>query len=116
MADACLYVGLQTDSTAMVNIGAGTDVTIRELAERIVEVVGYTGEIIFDPSQPDGTPQKLLDVSRLAELGWRARINLDAGLRMMYDWYRSLPPTGREAFSDNREKSFHPFQGRLPPG
>lgn len=87
MAAACLHVGLHTDSIALVNIGIGTDVTIRELAEQIAQIVGYHGEIEFDPTQPDGTPQKLLDVSRLADLGWRAGIDLPTGLKTTYDWY-----------------------------
>lgn len=87
MAAACVHVGLHTDSTALINIGIGADVTIRELAEQIARVVGYTGEIEFDPTKPDGTPQKLLDVSRLAGLGWRAQIDLPTGLKTTYDWY-----------------------------
>ncbi len=87
MAAACIHVGLRTDSTALVNIGVGADLTIRELAEQIAQVVGYHGEIEFDPTQPDGTPQKLLDVSRLAKLGWCARIDLPTGLKTTYDWY-----------------------------
>jgi GDP-L-fucose synthase len=87
MAAACLHIGLRTDSTALINIGAGADVTIREVAEQIAQVVGYHGEIVFDPTQPDGTPQKLLDVSRLADLGWRASIDLATGLRTTYGWY-----------------------------
>lgn len=87
MAAACIHVGLHTDSTALVNIGVGADLTIRELAEQIAQVVGYHGEIEFDPTQPDGTPQKLLDVSRLAKLGWCARIDLPTGLKTTYDWY-----------------------------
>ncbi|MCB1823752.1 MAG: GDP-L-fucose synthase [Candidatus Competibacteraceae bacterium] len=87
MAAACIHVGLHTDSTVQVNIGMGTDVTIRELAERIAALIGYTGEIAFDPTKPDGTQQKLLDVSRLAGLGWRASIDLSAGLEATYAWY-----------------------------
>lgn len=87
MAAACLHIGLHTDSTALVNIGAGVEVTIRAVAEQIAQVVGYHGEIVFDPTQPDGTPQKLLDVSRLADLGWRASIDLATGLKTTYDWY-----------------------------
>lgn len=89
MADACIHIGLHTDSTALVNIGVGSDVTIRELAERIAAVVGYDGEIAFDPTQPDGTPQKLLDVSRLTSLGWRASIPMIDGLKSTYAWYTS---------------------------
>ena len=87
MAAACLHIGLHTDSTALVNIGIGADVTIRELAEQIARVVGYDGEIVFDATKPDGTPQKLLEVSRLADLGWRAQIDLPTGLKTTYDWY-----------------------------
>jgi GDP-L-fucose synthase len=70
------------------NVGTGEDVTIRELAEAIARVTGYTGRLVFDPSKPDGTPRKLLDVSRLTVLGWRARIGLEEGLRSAYAWYR----------------------------
>ena len=87
MAAACLYLGLHTDATTLVNIGIGADLTIRELAEQIAGIVGYTGAIRFDPTQPDGAPQKLLDVSRLNDLGWRARIDLSTGLKATYDWY-----------------------------
>ena len=71
-----------------VNVGTGEDVTIRELAQTIAHVTGYAGRIAFDPSKPDGTPRKLLDVSRLTVLGWRARIGLEEGLRSAYAWYR----------------------------
>ena len=87
MAAACVHLGLRTDATNLINIGTGADVTIRELAEQIAQVVGYEGEIAFDPTQPDGTPQKLLDVRRLADLGWHARIDLATGLKSTYDWY-----------------------------
>lgn len=88
MAAACVYVGLHTDATALFNIGVGHDITIRELASLIADIVGYDGPIDYDSSKPDGTPQKLLDVSRLADLGWHARIDLATGLRQTYDWYR----------------------------
>lgn len=68
----------------LVNIGVGEDMTIRELAELIREVVGFAGEIVFDPSKPDGTPQKLLDVTRIQSLGWRAKVGLKEGLRLAY--------------------------------
>lgn len=71
--------------------------TIRDLAEQIAEIVSFTGDIMFDPTKPDGTPQKLLDVSRLADLDWRAQIDLTRGLRATYDWYvtDSALPTDR---------------------
>ncbi|MBZ4193414.1 MAG: GDP-L-fucose synthase [Candidatus Contendobacter sp.] len=87
MAAACIHIGLRTDTTALVNIGIGMDVTIRELAEQIARMVGYHGAFRFDPTQPDGAPQKLLDVSRLAGLGWQARIDLPTGLKATYDGY-----------------------------
>ncbi len=69
------------------NVGTGEDVTIRELAELIGEVVGYKGELKFDTSKPDGTPRKLLDVTRIHEAGWRHSIELKEGLTRTYDWY-----------------------------
>ena len=70
-----------------VNVGCGEDCTIRELAETIREVVGFSGDLKFDRSKPDGTPQKLLDVSRLAELGWQRKILLRDGISKVYNWY-----------------------------
>ncbi len=90
MAAACVHIGLRTTATDPINIGTGVDITIRELADQIAGIVGYTGPIDYDPTKPDGTPQKLLDVSRLADLGWRARIDLVAGLRETYAWYQNL--------------------------
>ncbi len=88
MAAACLHIGLHTPATDLINLGTGTDITIRELADQIAGLVGYTGPIAYDPTKPDGTPQKQLDVSRLAGLGWRARLDLATGLRETYAWYR----------------------------
>ncbi|BBO68403.1 GDP-L-fucose synthase [Desulfosarcina alkanivorans] len=98
MADACVHVMNLDDKTAdrellnyptpcFVNVGSGVDGTIRQLAEVIQEVVGFKGEVVFDASKPDGTPQKLLDVSRLAHLGWRSKISLKEGIRQAYEWY-----------------------------
>jgi len=69
----------------LVNIGTGVDVTIRELAEMVMSIVGFEGRIVFDRTKPDGTPRKLLDVSRLAQLGWRARTSLRDGIRQTYE-------------------------------
>ena len=88
MATACVHIGLHTATTDLINIGTGSDVTIRELAEQIADIVGYAGPIDYDPTKPDGTPQKLLDISRLASLGWRPSIDLATGLRDTYAWYR----------------------------
>ena len=71
------------------NIGVGEDLTIAELARLVAEVVGYEGRIVFDPANPDGTPRKLLDVSRIHALGWRARIALREGVARTYQWFVS---------------------------
>ncbi len=92
MADACVYLMenyAAADIGEFVNIGVGEDVSIRELAELIGEIVGYGGEIVYDTTKPDGTPQKLLDVSRLRELGWEAKISIRDGIEQAYGWYVS---------------------------
>jgi GDP-L-fucose synthase len=78
-------------------VGVGEDVTIRELAEMVRDVVGYEGAIVFDATKPDGTPRKLLDVSRLHALGWRAKIPLRRGIEEAYAWYRELLATTNRA-------------------
>ena len=70
-----------------INVGTGVDCTIRELAQTIAEVVGYKGHVVFDASKPDGTPRKLLDVTRLHQLGWYHEISLEAGLASTYQWF-----------------------------
>jgi GDP-L-fucose synthase len=87
LAAACRFLIERYDSPEIINVGFGDDVTIRELAELICEVVGYQGALGFDASKPDGTPRKLLDVSRLRDLGWRPRISLPDGIRQTYDWF-----------------------------
>jgi GDP-L-fucose synthase len=87
LADACVLLMREYDGAEPVNIGTGEDSRIRELAALIGEVVGYRGEIVFDPSKPDGMPRKLLDVSTLRALGWRPRIPLAEGLAQVYEWY-----------------------------
>lgn len=92
MADACVYLMENYDAADIgefVNIGLGEDVTIKELAELIGDIVGYEGKILYDTSKPDGTPQKLLDISRLHGLGWDARISLKDGIGQAYEWYVS---------------------------
>ncbi len=89
MAAACLHLLEHYDGPEQVNVGTGTDVTIAEIAETIARVVGYRGRTEWDASKPDGTPQKLLDVSKLAASGWTAGIDLEAGLRDTIDWYRA---------------------------
>lgn len=87
MADACVFLMENGISDGIYNIGTGSDVTIRELAETVMAVVGFKGAIVFDSSKPDGTPQKLLDVTRIKQLGWQARIPLREGISQAYDIY-----------------------------
>lgn len=87
LADAALFLMQSYDGEDIVNVGTGEDISIRELAELVREVVGYEGTIEYDTSKPDGTPRKLLDVSRLTALGWRARIGLRDGLKSTYSWF-----------------------------
>ena len=87
LADACLFLMEQVSEPGPINVGTGVDLTIRELAELIAEVVGFTGELVFDASKPDGTPRKLMDVSRLAGLGWSATTDLRSGVQQTYDWF-----------------------------
>jgi GDP-L-fucose synthase len=88
LARACLVLLDHYDGDVPVNVGVGHDLAISELAELIADVVGYTGEIAWDPSRPDGTPRKLLDVSRIQELGWTAEVPLVDGVQGTYAWYR----------------------------
>jgi GDP-L-fucose synthase len=85
LADACVFLMERGYDGQLVNIGTGEDVTIRELAEIVTDVVGFRGELRYDASKPDGTPRKLLDVSRLAGLGWEARTQLRDGIRLAYE-------------------------------
>ena len=89
LAGACLYVMEHYEGEAFLNAGVGEDVSIRELAELVRRVVGFEGRIDWDSSKPDGTPRKLLDVSKLHALGWRARIPFEEGVRSTYAWYRA---------------------------
>ncbi|WP_049810684.1 GDP-L-fucose synthase [Bradyrhizobium japonicum] len=88
-ADACVHLMKTYSSAELVNIGTGEDITIAEFARVVADIVGYGGEISFDTSRPDGTPRKLLDVSRLAKLGWRATTSLEDGVRRAYEAYLS---------------------------
>ena len=88
LAAACVHLMEQGYDGPLVNIGTGEDVTIRELAEAVMKAVGFQGRIVFDTSKPDGTPRKLLDVSRLASLGWKAGVSLQDGIAQAYDDFR----------------------------
>jgi GDP-L-fucose synthase len=87
LADACAFLLQLDDPPDWINIGSGRDVTIRELTETVAEVTGYTGEITWDATKPDGTPRKLMNVSRLAQLGWSAKIPLREGVERTYASY-----------------------------
>ncbi|WP_262245070.1 GDP-L-fucose synthase family protein [Parapedobacter soli] len=85
LADACVFLMENYDNPSLINIGMGEDLSIKELAMLVKSVVGYEGELVFDRSKPDGTPRKLMDVSKLHKLGWRHTTPLEAGIRMVYD-------------------------------
>lgn len=87
LADACVHMMMQGYDGQLVNVGTGEDVTIRELAETVMEVVGFAGRIVFDATKPDGTPRKLLDVGRLHALGWKHRVDLKQGIALAYQDY-----------------------------
>jgi GDP-L-fucose synthase len=101
LADASLFLMRHYDGEEIINVGVGSDVSIAELTALIGEVVGYHGRIRYDPSKPDGTPRKLLDVTRLERLGWKAKIDLRTGLRQVYDWYREEYPGLTQAQPDH---------------
>ena len=92
LADACLFLMQDYDDEWPINVGWGTDVSIEGLAELICRVVGYRGERRYDRSKPDGTPRKLLDTQRLMALGWKPRIDLEAGIRSTYKWFLENRP------------------------
>jgi GDP-L-fucose synthase len=85
---ACVYLLENYNDEVAINVGVGEDVSIKELAELIKETVGFSGLIEWDSSKPDGTPRKLLDVSRITSLGWKAEISLEDGIRSTYEWYK----------------------------
>ncbi|UJF26080.1 GDP-L-fucose synthase [Planococcus sp. 107-1] len=87
LANAAVYLMNTYSKSELVNIGVGKDISIRELAEKIKDITGYEGEIRFNTSKPDGTPRKLVDVSKLHSLGWKAETSLDHGLKLAYEWF-----------------------------
>jgi GDP-L-fucose synthase len=89
LGGACLYLLDNYDDEVAINVGVGQDVSIKELAELIQKITGFEGEIEWDSSKPDGTPRKLLDVSRISALGWKAQISLEDGIRSTYEWYKA---------------------------
>ncbi|MFT3828628.1 MAG: GDP-L-fucose synthase [Opitutaceae bacterium] len=95
LADACFFLLQQANPPDLINVGSGTDVTIRELTETVAAVVGFAGRITWDASKPDGTPRKLMDVSRLAALGWQAKIGLREGVERTYRSFLEEKAAGR---------------------
>jgi GDP-L-fucose synthase len=95
LADACLFAMQQYDGEQFLNVGTGVDLAIRELADLIAREVGYAGRIVWDTSMPDGTPRKLLDVSRMSALGWKAKTSLADGIRQTYRWYLEQQGSGQ---------------------
>ena len=87
LADACVFLMKTYNSSDIINIGTGEDLTIAELADLVSKIVDYKGEIKWDNTKPDGTPRKLLDVSKINALGWKAKTGLEEGIRLIYNWY-----------------------------
>ncbi|MBW2645438.1 MAG: GDP-L-fucose synthase [Deltaproteobacteria bacterium] len=87
LADACMFLMSHYNDSEIINIGSGTDITISDFALLIKDIVGFEGEMIFDTSKPDGTPRKLLDVTKIKKLGWTPKIDLKEGIKQTYEWY-----------------------------
>lgn len=87
LADACLFLAKNPPSQSLINAGSGEEITIRDLAQLIAETVGYSGELQFDHTKPDGTPRKVMDSTRLRSLGWKPSVNLKQGLKNTYQWF-----------------------------
>ena len=97
LADACIFLMHRYSQEEPINIGCGEDLTIHDLAMKIAKVTGFEGPLEFDTTRPDGTPRKILDVSRLTQLGWQARITLDEGLASTWEWYTRQVPLSDSA-------------------
>ena len=87
LAEACFFLMKNYNSFEIINAGTGEDITIKDLAEKIKKIVGYEGKIAWDKTKPDGTPRKLLDVSKINKIGWKSKIGLEDGIKMTYEWY-----------------------------
>ena len=89
LAEACCFLMENYNESELVNIGCGEDISIKDLALTIQKIVGYEGELTVDSSKPDGTPRKLLDMSKLHKLGWKHKIELEDGINLTYDWFKA---------------------------
>ena len=95
MADACVFLLENYSGEQHVNIGTGKELTIRELAEKVKDAVGFTGDIVWDDSMPDGTPRKLTDVTKLHEMGFHHKVDLEEGIRLSYEWFKENVDSAR---------------------
>jgi GDP-L-fucose synthase len=87
LADACVFIVKHYHGREPINIGAGREISIRDLADLIARVVGYEGKFVFDTTKPDGTPRKLVETSKMSALGWQAKISLEVGIRDLYQYW-----------------------------
>ena len=95
LAGACVFLMQNYSEEQFINVGSGTEITIRELSELVKRIVGFAGEIVWDKSKPDGTPRKLMDSSRLFALGWRPQVDLERGIRLAYEDFLAMQPRGK---------------------
>jgi GDP-L-fucose synthase len=95
LASACVFLMQNYSEEQFINVGSGREITIRELSERIKRIVGFAGEIVWDTTKPDGTPRKLMDSSRLFALGWKPQVDLESGLRQVYEDFLAKQPRGK---------------------
>ena len=102
MAEAVVFSLENKLPEHLYNVGTGKDITIKELAETIQRIVGYQGEVYWDTAKPDGTPRKLLDVSKMHDLGWKHQVNLEEGIKKTYDWFLQNVENLKEIKIDNR--------------
>ncbi len=95
LAGACVFLMQNYSEEQFINVGSGSEITIRDLSELVKRVVGFTGEIVWDPTKPDGTPRKLMDSSRLFALGWKPQVDLETGIRLAYDDFLAKQSRGK---------------------
>eukprot|EP00828_Plagiopyla_frontata_P011027 TRINITY_DN16044_c0_g2_i1.p2 TRINITY_DN16044_c0_g2~~TRINITY_DN16044_c0_g2_i1.p2 ORF type:complete len:226 (+),score=51.22 TRINITY_DN16044_c0_g2_i1:81-680(+) len=117
LADACLHLMRVYDEEQTINVGAGVEMSIRELAECIAETVGFKGDIVFDTSKPNGKPRKLLDSSRLKNTGWQPKVDFKEGLAATYRCYRAKEAQGQQPYGpENEHKENFRHRPHIQPG